>query len=398
MTNPLEFIDYIFDRYAFLGVDPSTPAEELRKEIRRRRAENHPDKLIHVSDAIRKTAARDMERVNECARVLLDESLRTRYDERLAVFRETSPRLISTTGLPIIDPSRFRIDLESLLDTNVTDLTDLEAQAAKLAGYSEKRLERARKQFANDPSDVDAREDLREHLTAKLVFLNVMEDYYWQKAGVHGATNKDAGLRTTHSSDILALLDNQVSEMRVKVEHAVVERHTVAQLGFVPLLLLGHHGAEAEGAQVAQEVAAVAVSSFEMRVEDLKALVATKKLTMDELVRVARLRELRAATGTSVIDVMLIQSDAEPDAAWPGEDFVQLGAIFRCDIAAGAISSVSMTVTAEELSAWPNELYVLEPNRELPGFLIEAVALVERLAAVRQAVASTTEPGQKNAS
>jgi hypothetical protein len=397
MHHPLEFIDYIFDRYAFLGVEPSISAEELRKEIRRRRAENHPDKLIHVSEAIRRTAARDMDLVNECARVLLDDALRTRYDERLAVFRESSPRLVSTTGLPILDPTRFRIDLESLLDTNVFDLADLEAQAAKLAGYNEKRLERARKQFATDSSDVDAREELRDHLTAKLVFLNVMEDYYWQKAGVHGATDKDAGLRTTHSSDILALLDNQVKEMRAKVEHAVVERHTVAQLGFVPLLLLGHHGAESESAQVVQEVAAVAVTSFEMRIEDLKALVALKKLTMDELLLVARSREMRPPTGTAIIDVMLIQSDAEPDSTWPGDDFVQLGVIFRCDIAAGAISSVSATVSPEELSAWPNELHVLEPNRELPGFLIEAVALVERFVESRQAVADTTELGQENA-
>jgi hypothetical protein len=398
MTNALEFIDYIFDRYAFLGIDAATPAEELRREIRRRRAENHPDKLLHVSEAIRQTAARDMELVNECARVLLDDTLRTRYDERLAVFRESSPQLISTSGVPIIDPTRFRIDLEALLDTNVTDLADLEAQAAKLAGYNERRLERARKQFANDPDDVDAREELRDHLTAKLVFLNVIEDYYWQKAGVHGATDKNASLRTTHSSDILALLENQVSQVRAKVEHAVAERHNVAQLGFVPLLLLGHHGTESESALVVQEVTAVAVRSFEMRVEDLKALVESKKLTVDELVRVARSRELRAPTGTTVIDVMLIQSEAEPDAAWPGDDFVQLGIIFRCDIAAGAISSVSTTLSAEEIAAWPNELHALEPNRELPGFLIEAVALVERLAESRQMQANTPEPGQADAS
>lgn len=399
MRHPLEFIDYIFDRYAFLAVDPLTPVEYLRKEIRRRRAENHPDKLIHVSEAIRQTAARDMDLVNECARVLLDETLRVRYDERLAAFQESSPRLISTTGLPILDPTRFRIDLESLLDVNVADLAELEAQAAKLTGYNEKRLERARKYFAADTGDADAREDLRENLTAKLVFLNVMEDYYWQKAGVHGAADKDAGLRTTHSSDLVALLERQVSDMRAKVEQAVVEHRTVAQLGIVPLLLLrGHHGDDSESTQVIQEVAAVAAASFEMRVEDLKALVAKKKLTIDELVQVARSRELRPATGSTVIDIMLIQSDAEPDADWPGCDFVQLGAVFRCDIAASAISSVSGTFSPEELAAWPNELHVLEPNKELPGFLLEAVALAERLAESRQVSANPTEQGQPDAS
>ena len=393
MNNPLEFLDYIFDRYAYLNVSPTLPTEELRREIRRRRAENHPDKLVHVSEAIRQTAARDMDLVNDCAKVLLDEELRTRYDERLASFKEATQHLVSSSGIPIIDPTRFRIDLESLLDTRVADLSELEAHAARLAGHNEKRVERARKYYAADPADVEARDELREVLTAKLVFLSVMEDYYWQKAGVHGATDKDALARAVHSTDVLSLLDNQLGQMRSKVEHAVAERHAVAQLGFVPLLLLGHHGSQTESSQVIYEVATAAVKAFEMRVEDLKALVAVKKVTIDELVQVPRSRLLRPDRGTGIIDVMLIKSELEPGDAWPGEAFEQLGVIMRCDINANSISPVTDIVSNEDLAAWPNELHVLEPNRELPGFLLEAVALAERLAESRPTAADSAEKG-----
>lgn len=379
MQTVLEFIDYIFDRYAFLGVDPNASSEELRVEIRRRRAENHPDKLVHVSDAIRKTAEREMDLVNDCARVLLDEALRARFDEKLAVFRETAPHLISTSGTAIIDPSRFRLDLESLLDANITDISHLEAQATQMAGYNEKRLERARTRFTKTPDDIDAREQLREQLTAKLVYLSVIEDYYWLRAGVSGAVQRDTFGRAAHSDEVLAHLESTIETVRDGIGQTVTERHAIAQLGLAPMLLLGTSVETPEPENITQALTLAATQAFELRVEDLKALVGNKKAVLDELMLVARIRQLRPASDSHLFDIMLVNSEAEPDEAWPGESFVQPGVILRLNCETDVITPVMEVLSPEDLASWPNELYALEPNREIPSLFMEAVALAERI-------------------
>lgn len=379
MPRVLEFIDYIFDRYAYLGVEPTASTETLRREITRRRAENHPDKLLRVSDAIRETAARDMELANDCARVLLDDAIRARYDERLAEFKQHEPQLVSTSGTPILDPTRFRIDLESLLDTNIRDYAELEAQAARLSGFDEKRLARAKTRFEKEPDDLDMREQFREQLLANLVFLSVIEDYYWQKAGVYGGTERNALSRASHSDDVLTYLNERVDAVKARIESAAVERHAVAQLGFVPLLLLGHHSAGADAADITRELAEAATQSFEVRIEELRALVERKKKVIDDLLLVPRTRQLKADTGSGVLDIMLIQTDAEMDEDWPGAEFTQMGVVMRLDTNAGTMTPVMLKATADELAAWPNALHLLEPNPELPSLFLEAVALAERL-------------------
>ena len=140
----LEFIDYLFDRYAYLDIDPAAPAETIRQEVRRRRAENHPDKLHNISVEILATAARTTALIDSCARVLMDAELRPLYDVKLAHFKETAPHLVSVSGTPIHDPSRFRIDLDYLMHDEVTDIGHLEAYAASMSGHDDKRVARAR--------------------------------------------------------------------------------------------------------------------------------------------------------------------------------------------------------------------------------------------------------------
>lgn len=48
----LEFFDYIFDRYAYLGLTPDADIAAISTEIRNRRAAVHPDKLLRVSSAV----------------------------------------------------------------------------------------------------------------------------------------------------------------------------------------------------------------------------------------------------------------------------------------------------------------------------------------------------------
>lgn len=390
MQTVLEFIDYIFDRYAFLGVNPDASIEELRTEIRRRRAENHPDKLVHVSDAIRRTAEREMDLVNDCARVLLDEALRVRFDEKLAAFKETAPHLVSTSGTAIIDPSRFRLDLESLLDSNITDISHLEAQATQMAGYSEKRLERARSRFTKEPNDADAREQLREQLTAKLIYLTVIEDYYWLRAGVAGAVQRDAFSRASHSQEVLAHLDTTLEQVRLGIGQKVVERHAIAQLGLAPMLLLGNSMEQPDTENITHAITTAAKQAFELRIEDLKVLVADKKVVLDELLVVARTRQLKPVAESGLIDIMLVKSDAEPDEAWPGDEFVQLGVVMRLDTNTDVMSPILVELTPEELTSWPNELYALEPNPEIPSLFMEAIALAERVLDERKAKADVS--------
>lgn len=375
----LEFIDYIFDRYAYLEVAPSATQEELRQVIRRRRAENHPDKLQHVSEAIQKTAARARELLDDCARVLLDDELRRLYDAKLAEYRESEPHLVSTSGTPLLDPTRFRLDLDYLLQSQVEDLAHLQAYAAQMSGHDERRLEKARNRFARDRADLDNREDLREALTRKLTYLGALEDFYWQKAGVMGGTSLNEDHGAVSPEHFVRQLEKNLVRIADQAGTAVLQRNAYASLGFTPVLLLTAEGHESGTGPQAHELTTQVVKAFQARAEDLRELVEQKSRVIDELTHVSRWAPLNTLKDTPYIDILLVRSDAEVDAAWPGSEVTQVGVYLRLERATGAGAPVLAKLSPQELASWPQELVALEPNPEIPGLLLEAAALAHRL-------------------
>ncbi|MFO0006395.1 MAG: hypothetical protein ACK559_35255, partial [bacterium] len=56
--NPVEGVDYIFDRYAFLKLEPDATEEAIKEAITLKRCANHPDRLVQTSAEVLETAQR----------------------------------------------------------------------------------------------------------------------------------------------------------------------------------------------------------------------------------------------------------------------------------------------------------------------------------------------------
>ncbi len=375
-----EFTDYIFDRYAYLELAADADAEDIRREIKRRRAENHTDKLQRVSDEILRVAAQVRERLDDCARVLLDVNLRQVFDEKLAEFQATAPHLVSETGTPKIDPTRYRVDLDYLLQADVADLADLELRAAQMAGHDEKRLAKARQRMLKDPEDLSYRDDLRDALTHKLSYLTVLEDFYWQKAGVYGGTSRQDNLRAARPEHFTEQLEVHLSQEREEARTAVQQRQQYAALGFSPVLLLSYAGSDsAESTSVEEQLTQAVVAAFQVRAEDLRRLVEHKREVIHELAAVSRWRWAHDRPDADILDIVFVRSEADFDEEWPGTEFVQPGMVLRLDRRTQVATPLMQSLSAEEVAGWPHALAWLEPNREIPGLFIEAMALAERL-------------------
>ena len=69
------------DYYQILGVDPESAAQEIRAAYRRKALDLHPDRLSHLSEAVRRSAEEEMKKVNRAYETLSDIGRRRRYDE-----------------------------------------------------------------------------------------------------------------------------------------------------------------------------------------------------------------------------------------------------------------------------------------------------------------------------
>jgi hypothetical protein len=56
MTDPVEGVDYIFNRYAFLGLDSKSDDAAIADAIKGKKSENHPDRYTKSSDEARQVA------------------------------------------------------------------------------------------------------------------------------------------------------------------------------------------------------------------------------------------------------------------------------------------------------------------------------------------------------
>jgi hypothetical protein len=69
--------------YELLAVEPSAPAEEIKRAFRREIARYHPDKVQHLGPEFQEIAATRAAELTEAYRVLMDAELRRKYDEGL---------------------------------------------------------------------------------------------------------------------------------------------------------------------------------------------------------------------------------------------------------------------------------------------------------------------------
>lgn len=383
MSVAIEFIDYIFDRYAFLELSPEASADVIRQAIARRRAEIHPDKLRSKDASILQRADILRELLDSCAKVLLNAELRAAYDVRLQQMRAETPRLVSPSGVPIYDASRVRVNVEGLLADPEADIEGLEQFAASLTGHDEAVLQRARARYAKYPDELDFREALRDALSRKLAYLAGLEDHFWLKAGIQAGSTLNEDTFATSAEHFPEQLERLETRLREDVRGAVTARSGYASLGFTPVLRLAYSGQSHEHAGDNEALVAAATNAFSSRLQSLRDLTARKAEVVAELTTVSRWARLNSVTDSEYRDILLVTSDAPVDEKWPGSEAGHLGVILRIHKATSEGTVTSYSGTVSELANGPNEAIALERNPEISSLLIEATALAETFDGVR---------------
>jgi hypothetical protein len=205
-----------------------------------------------------------------------------------------------------------------------------------------------------------------------------MEDFLWQVAGVHGALANDNYNRAEDGTHFVRHLNDKIDSIKTQATEAVIHRDPMAGLGLAPRLLLRGPDGEPSGASVlTAELSKHVLASFDARIEALRAAVAEKAKTIDELALFSRWAWLGDSSSGPILDIIMIRSEADYDEHWPGSEFAPTGLIIRIDRVTGAATPVFETPSLDELKQWPHGLVALEANKEIQGFFIEALALAQ---------------------
>ena len=110
--EPILGIDYLNDHYAILGIDRNANPDEITAAYRSKIKQYHPDVVARAAPEIQKKAQSKTEILTLAYHTLSDNNRRTAYDEKLRNFNQA---LVSEDGIPIVDPSQKRINLDYLV-------------------------------------------------------------------------------------------------------------------------------------------------------------------------------------------------------------------------------------------------------------------------------------------
>ncbi|MDX2027442.1 MAG: hypothetical protein SFW62_02270 [Alphaproteobacteria bacterium] len=236
--DPIDCVDYIFDRYAFLGINADASKDEIEKAIRTKRVGLHPDRITGADKKLKMQADWMRESTDSCAAMLLNDQLRPLYDEKLAWFKENKPKFVSLDGTKIVDLFSPKLLIDVLLDKDEPDLGKTVASIKQMTGYSPKAFDFARKLYEQSPDDPDCRDAYRDALNAKWTYLCLMEDVAWAKAGV-AASPMGKGGPLLAVEGYTEAVEGEIQSYHDGIGEAVVTRSQAVQIGTAkpPLLL-----------------------------------------------------------------------------------------------------------------------------------------------------------------
>lgn len=380
MSHPIEGIDYIFNRYAFLDLTINANEQEIKSEIRKKRAENHPDKLLRVSKEITDIATRNIDLIDQCERILLNSELKVIYDNKLKKFQKEEPHLISINGTAIIDLTKMRVDIDYLLNESITDISQLDSLALKMSGYTEKRLKRAYNEYNEEPTE-ENKEILRYELTNKFVYLNTIEEYYWQKAGVFNVKNKTHDYQ--NSTDVFKSLEYNIDSIQEKTKETIINQHGLSLLGFVKPLLLEYDKSDNEANITTEVLFNKTIDTFQERSHEVKKIIEDKQHTLEELTKVSRSKQI-VKNDTMFHDFLLFETNEnnETEYVFPEDNIQLLGLAFRLDLEKDTLDLFQLdlsVLTKENIDNWENNLHIVEPNREIEAPILEIVSVAKRI-------------------
>ncbi len=328
MYNPVEGVDYIFDRYAFLGIAPDAEKQEIEKAISTIRKQNHPDALMARGEEHQKLGKKMTDLADKCSDILLDDTKRKIFDERLDWFKTNKPKCISTDGAVIVDVASLRVDVDSLLQEHVETHDGI--QKGMIPDVSNTMLSSLKKNYTASPDDNEARDAYREALLTRFIALEVKEDLAWQQAGIHGRMESN---QATHYLVDASYYKDDVSE---EIEHTkqniipeVVNVHIAGYLGGLPTTKLLASSIEensdrnlpANAGLNEQAMAAIttkALENFAARTHRINMLAEEKQEILQQILELSPTHELKSPSSDSketLIFLMLNQDNNQNVAA-----------------------------------------------------------------------------------
>ncbi|HEX2859456.1 MAG TPA: J domain-containing protein [Alphaproteobacteria bacterium] len=190
--NPLETIDYIFNRYAYLGLPADASPEAIKAAIKTKRVANHPDRLTNAGPEVQATAQGILQRLADCEHMLLNPQRKAYFDARLAEFTQQRPRAICTDGTPLIVLDAQHFDVPVLLGQAEGTGRDeaVLAHARMLSGYNPDKTDTLRRLYMAAPTDAGVRAMLVEALRAEMLYLDALEEDAYQTVGIANKRNK----------------------------------------------------------------------------------------------------------------------------------------------------------------------------------------------------------------
>lgn len=360
--DPVEGVDYIFDRYAFLGLTPDASKDEIHATARQRLAENHPDKMIRLGAEIQRAADRTRNLVKDCTTILLNDALRPLYDERLAKFKAEKPEFVSTNGTAIISLSGGRFDLNSLLEDGNDNFERMAEQAKAISGYVEGHTELIAKLYKADPKNTDLRNTYRDQLGSKLTYLSLLESVAWICAGYTGAETTKGHVLYPDEYAQAAQLAITYTRDEVII-NSVDQRRTAVAIGIAqPPLLLTYDNPDKPvdepapptvmSEEVTNNIIAKAQENFDVRAEHIRDIARQKQATLEELLplSVTHVFNRPAKLSDGMRHVYLFKADEQAEPALMATfEMVRQGDAFKmvgCTLPEGDAPTIAMARAA----------------------------------------------------
>lgn len=246
--EPIEGLDYIFDRYAFLKLEQDASKEEIAAAIKTRKSENHPDRYVRAGTEARQTAARIWNGSIKCEEVLLDEEKRGRFNERLNWFQENHPKLIiNFPDIPVemaavfVESARMRVDIDALVKDEHVDHSQQRAELEAFTGgadIDDIQLGIFRELYNKDPSNENVKLAYLAKVRDQFAMLEIEEDFAWEAAGVYGRFNNAP--MVIDPGDYAENVADEVRDVAEEMIVQTVEERAVALLAGIgtPILLL----------------------------------------------------------------------------------------------------------------------------------------------------------------
>jgi hypothetical protein len=386
--NAVEGVDYIFDRYAYLGISPDSSAKEIRAAIRTLRASAHEDRLQNVNSAILAKAKELNEMADLCAAMLVPSDVRELYDAKLQEFKANKPEFVSTDGRPIICLDAERVDIEGLLENADGDFKKLETAVQLQAGYNPRQLETLKKMAESSPDDNDLQQLYRQQVTRKLAYATVMEECAWRRAGI--VTSGPEADLLAHAEDYAEHNDGLISKYRDEhIPTALDRRGNAVAIGMAkPVLLLTFNDAswvaarpERQAASSDAEILKIAQENFDNAAVAIRRYSALKQEAMDELVALTPLHILfrpeNLTDGQRIVYLMNEATEEQEPTLMATFNFLRIGNV----VTPSGVTVETETVTLSALRQRPHEHPSIAAihNPEIKGFYLEPIRAVERL-------------------